>query len=128
MIIHPLLKLAVSHPHLLGDHVEAYVALAGDELKKVCAGWVVRIGLSAGVGVLVLVGLIWIGVALLLVAAVPSEAHITGWALWLVPLTPFFIATVLAFVARAIAIERPFDVLKRQFKADMAVVREVGVT
>ncbi len=45
MIIHPLLKLAVTQPHLLGEHAQAYVQLLGDEAKKVSTSLVMRIGL-----------------------------------------------------------------------------------
>ena len=126
MLIHPLLKLAASQPHLLGDHLEAYAALAGEEMKKVSSGWALRIGMFAGAGVLALVGLIWVGVALLIAAAVPSDDYRAGWALWVVPLAPFVIAAMLVLVARAKKMVRPFEVLSQQFQADLAVVREAS--
>lgn len=88
MIIHPLLKLAMTQPHLLGDHVEAYAALVGEEAKKVSSSLAVRIGLYAGAGVLALIGLVLAGVALLLRASISPVDYPAGWALLIVPLTP----------------------------------------
>ena len=68
MFIHSLLRLAMSHPHVLGEHVEAYAALAGEELTKASTSWAVRIGLVAGAGLMALVGLVLVGVALLIAA------------------------------------------------------------
>ena len=128
MQIHPLLKLAVSQPHLLGEHVEAYAALAGEEMKKASSAWALRLGLFAGAGVLGILGVIWGGVALLIAAAVPSDDYPAGWALWVVPLTPIVIAAVLVLVGRTKTMERPFEVLKQQFGDDMAVIREASST
>lgn len=59
MQLHPLLKLAISHPHLVAEHAEAYVALAGEEMKKASSAWAVRIGLFAGAAFMLLIALIW---------------------------------------------------------------------
>jgi hypothetical protein len=126
MKIHPLLKLAASEPHLLGDHVEAYAALMGEEVKKVSTSVALRIGLYAGAGMLALVGLILLGVALLLRASIPSGDYPAGWALIVVPLAPFVIGAAMVFVARAQAVEKPFDTIKAQLNADMAMLREVS--
>ena len=52
MIIHPLLRLVVTQPHLLGEHAEANSALVGEEAKKVSTSLAVRIGIGlyAGAG------------------------------------------------------------------------------
>ncbi len=128
MTIHPLLKLAMSQPHLLGEHAEAYIALVGDEAKSVAISVAVRIGLYAGAGVLALIGLVLVGVALLLRASISSVDYPAGWALFVVPLTPFVIAAVMVFIARSKPIEKAFDVVKSQIRADMALLREVSST
>ena len=128
MTIHPLLKLAMSHPHLLGEHAQAYVALVGDEARKVSTSMAMRIGLYAGAGVLALIGLVLIGVVLLLRASISSVDYPAGWALLVVPLTPFVIAAVMVFMARSKPIEKAFDAVKSQIKADMALLREVSST
>ena len=128
MQIHPLLKLVISQPHLLGEHVEAYAALAGEEMKKASSAWALRIGLFAGAGVLAVLGLFWGGVAMLIAAAVPSDDYPAGWALWVVPLVPIVIAALLVLVGRSKTMERPFEVLKQQLGDDMAVIREASPT
>jgi len=44
-MIHPLLRLIATEPQLLGDHVEAYADLVGDEVRKTGAAWSLRLGL-----------------------------------------------------------------------------------
>ena len=128
MIIHPLLKLAMTQPHLLGDHVEAYAALVGEEAKKVSSSLALRIGLYAGAGVLALIGLVLVGVALLLRASISSVDYPAGWALLVVPLTPFVIAGVMVFIARSKPIENAFDTVKNQIRSDMDLLREASST
>lgn len=126
-MIHPLLRLAVKEPHLLADHLSAYAALANEEVAKISSSLALKIGLYAGAGVLTVLGLVLIGVALLLVAATPSDDH-TTWALVMVPLTPFVLAGIMVLVARSSPIEKAFDTLKSQFNADLALIREVSAS
>ena len=128
MIIHPLLRLAMTQPHLLGDHVEAYAALVGEEAKKVSTSLARRIGLYAGAGVLALIGLLLVGVALLLRASISSVDYPAGWVLVVVPLAPFVIAAVMVLVARSKPIENAFDTVKKQIRSDMELMREVSST
>ena len=65
-MIHPLLRLAATEPHLIGDHVEAYAALVGEEVNKVSTALIVRVALYAAALLLATVGLVLVGVALLL--------------------------------------------------------------
>jgi hypothetical protein len=125
-MIHPLLRLAATEPHLLGDHVEAYAALVGEEVTKVSTSWATRLGLYAAALVLGAVGLVLIGVALLLVATLPASGYPAPWALVVVPLAPIVIALGCVLVARSKPIEKAFDAVKRQLNADMAMLREVS--
>lgn len=127
-MIHPLLRLAATEPQLLGDHVEAYAALLGEEAKEVSSSWVRRIVLYAVAGVLGLVGLILVGVALLFWAAVPTDQYNAGWALVLIPLVPLVAAAVCAFSARSKPVVAAFEKLKQQLNADMAMLREVNAS
>ena len=67
-----------------------------------------------------------IGVALLLVAALPASDYPAPWALIVVPLAPIAIALGCVLVARSKPIEKAFDAVKRQLNADMAMLREVS--
>ncbi len=128
MTIHPLLKLAITQPHLLGEHVEAYAGLIGQEAKKASTSMGVRIGLYAGAALLALIGVVLVGVALLLRASISAVDYPAGWALLVVALLPFVIAGVMVFVARSKPIEQAFDEVKKQVKADMNLFRETGST
>ncbi len=125
-MIHPLLRLAATQPHLIGDHVENYAALVGEEVSKVSTAWLTRIALYIGALVLFLVGLVLVGVAVMLRATVPDTDYSAGWALIVVPLTPFVLGAVCVVVARAKPIEDAFATVKKQIHADMAMLREVA--
>jgi hypothetical protein len=125
-MIHPLLRLAATQPHLIGDHVENYAALVGEEVNKVSTAWLTRVGLYVGALVLCSVGLVLVGVALMLRATVPVTDYSAGWALIVVPLTPFVLGAVCVVVARAKPIEDAFATVKKQINADMAMLREVA--
>ena len=125
-MIHPLLRLAATEPHLIGDHVEAYAALVGEEVHKVSTSWAMRIGLYAGAAILALLGLGLVGVALLFWAAVPASGYPAPWAMVVVPLVPIAGAVVCFMVARSKPIENAFDTVKKQLNADMAMLREVS--
>ena len=124
MTIHPLLKLVINQPHLLGNHLQAYAALVGDEAKKVSTSMALRIGLYAGAGVLALIGSLLAGVALLLRASISSVDYPAGWALIVVPLTPIVLAAVMVFVARSKPIEKAFETVKAQVRADIDLLNE----
>jgi len=127
-MIHPLLRLAATEPHLIGDHVEAYAALVGEEVNKVSTSLIMRIALYGGALFLVAVGVVLIGVALLFCAAVPSSDYPAPWAMFVVPLAPFVIAAGCVVFARSRPAEKPFDTIKKQLNADMAMLREVSAS
>ena len=127
-MIHPLLRLAATEPHLLGDHVEAYAALVGEEVSKVSTSWMTRIGLYAIALCMVGVGLVLIGVSLLLCAALPSSNYPAAWAMIVIPASPFVIAAGCVLAARSTRIDKAFDGVRKQLSADMAMLREVGAS
>src|SRR5690242_3285956 len=113
-MIHPLLRLAATQPQLLGDHVENYAALVGEEVSKVSTSLMMRVGLYLGALVLFAVGLVLVGVALMLRGTVSATDYSAGWALFVVPLTPFVLGAVCIVVARAKSMGNAFDTLKKQ--------------
>ena len=125
-MIHPLLRLIVTEPQLLGDHVEAYADLVGDEVKKMGTSWALRISLYALALCLLGVGLVFVGVALMLWASVPQDGIAMPWLLIAVPVMTLIAAVVCALVARGKRIDNAFDNVKEQLNADMAMLREVS--
>ena len=125
-MIHPLLRLAATEPHLLGNHVEAYASLVGEEVTKASTSWVMRIGLYLGALAMLGVGLVLVGVALLLTAALPSSDYPARWAMFVIPATPFVVALACVLVARSKPVASAFERIKIQLNADMAMLREVS--
>jgi hypothetical protein len=124
--MHPLLRLIATEPQILGDHVAAYAELVGDEVRKTGSALGRRVGLYAGAAVLFLVGLIFLGVALMLWAAVPTDDIHAPWLLIAVPLITLVGGGACLFATRKNPIESAFDNVKAQVNADMAMFREVA--
>ena len=124
-MIHPLLRLIATQPHLLVDHAEAYAELASDEFSKTASLWKWRVVLSVVGLFLIVVAAILGGVALMLWAVIPSTSIQAPWALVAGPLIPAAIAVGCLMKAR----QQPpssFDALKKQIRADLLMVREVS--
>ncbi|MDQ2734351.1 MAG: hypothetical protein M3Y55_05030 [Pseudomonadota bacterium] len=125
-MIHPLLKLIATEPQVLGDHVEAYAELVGDEVKKTSTAWAMRLGLYAAAACLGGVGLVFAGVAVMLWASLPPSGFQASWVLVAVPVLTLAVALVCALLANRSPMENAFDNLKKQLSADMAMLREVS--
>ena len=125
-MIHPLLRLIATEPQILGDHVEAYAELVGDEVRKTGSAWSLRISLYLGALALGGVALVLTGVAVMLWAALPPAGMQLPWLLVAAPAAVFVAAAVCVLVARRSAVENAFDNVKKQLSADMAVLREVS--
>ncbi len=125
-MIHPLLRLIATEPQILGDHVEAYAELVGDEVKKTSSAWATRLGLYLAALCLLGVGLVFTGVALMLWAALPPSGFQAPWVLVAVPAVTVVAALLCAILARRSPIENAFDNVKKQLSADMAMLREVS--
>ena len=125
-MIHPLLRLIVTEPHIVGDHVEAYADLVSEELKKAGTAWALRIGLYVAALFLAAVGLVFTGVAIMLWGTVPSAGYPAGWVLLAVPLVTFALAGICIVVAMSKPIENALDNVAEQLNADMAMLHEVS--
>lgn len=125
-MIHPLLRLIATEPQILGDHVEAYAELVGDEVRKTSSAWATRLGLYAAAGCLGCMGLVFTGVALMLWASLPASGFQAPWLLVAVPALPFVAALICALMAAQIPVGNAFDNVKKQLNADMAMLREVS--
>jgi uncharacterized membrane protein YqjE len=125
-MIHPLLRLIATEPQILGDHVEAYAELVGDEFRKTSSAWANRLGLYLAALCLLVLGLIFSGVALMLWASLPAGGAQMPWVLIAVPALPLVAALVCALQARRSRVESAFDNVKKQLSADLAMLREVS--
>ncbi len=125
-MIHPLLRLIATEPQVLGDHVEAYAELVGDEVRKTGSAWGQRLALYAAALCLLGVSLVLTGVAVMLWAALPANGFQVPWVLIAVPAVTFVAAVACILVARRNPVENAFENVKKQLSADMAMLREVS--
>lgn len=122
----PLFHLATSQPQLLADHVEAYADLASSELREATGQWKRRlIYRVAGAGALA-VAVLLAGVALMLWGVTPAASMHAPWLLWLVPLVPALAGIVCTMLAGPDASGQNFALLRRQWAADRAMLREAS--
>jgi uncharacterized membrane protein YqjE len=125
-MIHPLLRLIASKPDLLGDHVHAYSDLISAEISKTSRRWISTAVFYGAAAFLLLLGLIFLGIALMLWAVVPADDMNLPWLLILVPVVPIGAGVFCVVKARAEPKETAFETLKEQVKSDVAMLREVG--
>ena len=129
-MIHPLLRLVATEPHLLGDHVEAYAELVGEEVSKVSTAWIARVGLVRAWRCS------WSGRpgpgrrrADALGGACRPTDYPAPWALVVGPAGAVRLGAVLRRLSRARSRPRSaFDTIKKQLNADMAMLREVSAS
>lgn len=124
---HPLLRLLVEQPQLIGEHVAAYAALAAAEGSAAVAAVQRQMALQ---GVALACGAVaagLAGVALMLWAVMPADDFASGaaWVLSVVPAAPAAAGLWLWRMARPPAGHDAFAALKGQGAADLALLREL---
>lgn len=121
-MLHPIFSTAVSRPDLVVDHLAAYVDLAAQEATSTGTDVLVRVlGLVlAGLFALLFLGLA--GVAAML-GAVHDQFH---WALLAVPGAALLLAIVALLATRRPSPGQRFAGLRRQFAADLGLLRTCG--
>ena len=127
-MLHALLRLLTTRSQLLADHAEAYRALASAELTRATQAWVRRVVFGAlavlGLGV----SLTLAGVACMLWAVQVPQPAAPPWSLWMAPLLPLLMSAVCLLLARASHSGEGLAQLGRQWRADLAMLREVSQT
>ena len=125
-MIHPLVRLAASHPELLAEHGEAYLALVAKDVSEWRASLVKRMVMAAVAGVSALLSLVFIGMALMLWGISPVTEIPVPWAFLAPPVLMVAVTLVAGFIAarrgKALSI---FSDVKAQVLADLAMLREV---
>jgi len=127
-MIHPLLHLIATKPQLLADHAEAYADLLGEEFGSASALWKRRALLGAVALCCVGVSAVLAGVALMLWAVIPPADIQAPWALVAAPLLPAALAVGCLLAARTEADTDVFSNVRRQVKADAAMLREASAS
>lgn len=124
-MIHPLFRLLLSRPQMLAEHVGAYAELASAEAAEAAVVLRTRTLLAVAAVVCGLLGLGLAGVALLLLAALPSTQMPMPWLLALVPLVPLALGLACWQAARRQPPAPAFSLLRRQVALDAALLRAV---
>ncbi len=123
--MHPLFNLIATRPHMLAEHAEAYAELVSAELGTASASWKRGAILNVAALSCLVLAVSLAGVALMFWAVIPLPQMQAPWALIAVPLAPLVIAAGCLLAARTPLERNPFDTLRKQVKADIAMLREV---
>lgn len=123
-----LLYLIATRPQLLIDHAEAYAGLASAEVSNASIIWKRRAKLSIMAICSFTVAAVLVGVAAMIWAVLPAAGNQTPWALIVTPILPIGLGTWCLIAIRERPEEIAFDALRRQLKADMAMLREATVS
>lgn len=121
-MLHPIFSTAVSRPDLVADHIAAYVDLAAEEATSTGTDLLVRILGAVLAGLCTLLALGLAGVAVM-VGVLHDRFH---WALVAVPGTALLLALVALAATRRPAPGQRFAELRRQFAADLGLLRTAG--
>jgi len=124
-MIHPLLRLVATQPHLLADHAEAYAGLVGEEIGRTAASLKQRVLMNVIALALIGVAAVLAGVALMLWAVIPPANLQQPWALFAAPGVPALVAIICLIVGQKKPTDN-FAELKQQVAADLLLLREVG--
>lgn len=125
-MIHPLLQLVMTRPHLLAEHAQAYAELVAAEVGAVSTRWKRRVVLGVVALCCLVVGMALAGVACMLWAVVPLAQMPAPWVLIVAPLVPLVGAAGCLLAARRGDDEGAFDILRLQLKDDIDMLREAS--
>ncbi len=123
-MLHPLIRLFASRPQLLAEHVAAYADLFAEEFASATALMRQRWALQLVGGACLAVAATLAGVAVMLLAALPTVAW--PWALALVPAVPGALGVWIILRGRTARTEARFAGLRRQLAADAELMRSTG--
>ncbi|MGE5865068.1 MAG: hypothetical protein ACM32J_08205 [Rhizobacter sp.] len=123
-MIHPLVRLLATEPHLVADHVGAYAALIECEAKEVQRRWTLRLALSVVALVCLVIAAMLTGVALMLWAVTPGLSTGAQWVLGAAPAVPLLVAIAAGLAAKRPSAERAFAGIKAQIQSDLNMIHQ----
>lgn len=124
-MIHPLLTKLVTQPQVFVEHLSAYGALATLEARETGRAWQRRAVTLAICAVMAVLGLVFTGVALMLVAAWPWQNMPAPWAMLSVPAVMWLVAGVSWWLGTRHPAAKPFAQLRQQLSADAQLMRDI---
>jgi hypothetical protein len=123
-MIHPLVRLLATEPHLAAEHVGASAALIEVEAGEVRRRWLIQAALSVLALGCLGVAAVLTGVAVMLWAITPALSTQAHWALCLAPAVPAIVAIVAGLAAKRPAAEKAFASIQAQIRADLDMIRD----
>jgi len=123
-MIHPIVRLLATQPHLVVEHASAYASLIEAEAVEIRRRWVRRAALSVLALCCLAVAVVLTGVALMLWAVTPTLSEQGQWALCMAPAVPAIIAIVAGLMAKRPVAERAFASIQAQIRADLDMIRD----
>jgi hypothetical protein len=124
---HPLLRAAMSQPHLLFEHVSAYGAVLAEEGTHAASMLRRQLAWQMAAGAGIAIGLVLAGVGALLWAMLPAAPPDRAWLMLAVPLLPWLAAAWALWHVSRLAVQTPFPALRRQANADLDLLRSLRV-
>ena len=124
-MIHPIFRVLAREPHLLADHAQAYAALVGEQLGEAASSLKQRAVLMVIAGVLLFLGVIFLGVAFMLWGASDGGMR-APWALFVGPLVPIAAGVACLLAGKGKTMTSPLDKVREQMSADISMLREAG--
>lgn len=125
-MIHPIFRVLARQPHLLADHAQAYAALVSEQIGEAATSMKQRAVLMVIAGVLLFLGVIFLGVAFMLWGASQDDSMRAPWALFVGPLVPIAAGVACFLAAKGKAMVSPLDKVREQMSADISMLREAG--
>ncbi len=124
-MMHPIFRVFARQPHLLADHAQAYAALFAEQIGEAATSIKQRAVLMVIAGMLLFVGVIFLGVAFMLWGA--SDGNMRApWALFVGPLVPIAAGVACFFAGKGKTLVSPMDKVREQMSADISMLREAG--
>lgn len=124
-MIHPLLTKLATEPQLFVEHLSAYGALANLEARESGRAWQRRAAALAVCAVMAVLGVVFTGVALMLVAAWPWQNMPAPWLMVGVPAVMWVLAGISWWLGTRHPAIKPFARLRQQLAEDAQLMRNV---
>lgn len=126
-MIHPFIRLLVSRPQLVLEHLGGYADMAAAQMQMTLGTIKTRAVLMGACVGLMLLTVFLAGVALLLWGAIPEANMPRPWLLWVAPLVPLLGAIVCLVLVKQRPLALSLDAFREQAALDAALFREVSV-
>lgn len=124
--MHPLLQLLMKQPALLGEHAQGYGELLVSDLSAYKQAAMRRLVWAVAAALLVLVGMVLGGVAVMLWATQAGLSASAMWVLWVTPGVPLVLALLCALRMNALASVSALGGIREQIQADTQMLQEAN--